>query len=157
MHHYLADLRWALFAGAGLTFRRTRIHFRSWLAWRSMPLLLGLALVAIFIWFAENIGTFSAVWLYPHQTSGWTMVRFAKLGAWFLLLIISYTLVAVVNGPRSLEPAVRRPSSRSPNQISREALPTGRSSRSIAETQASGVLDAKIQSPSRIWPARSRK
>ena len=32
-----------------------------------MPLLLGFTLVALFIWFAENIGTFTAAWIYPHQ------------------------------------------------------------------------------------------
>jgi uncharacterized membrane protein YoaT (DUF817 family) len=29
------------------------------------------------------------------------MVSFAKLGSWFLLLIISYTLVSLINAPRS--------------------------------------------------------
>jgi len=38
-------------------------------------------------------------WTYPHQTVGWGMVSFGKLGAWFLLLIVSYTLVAWVNKP----------------------------------------------------------
>jgi uncharacterized membrane protein YoaT (DUF817 family) len=98
-HHYIIDLRWALFAWAALLFARTRVYYRNWRRFRSMPLLLGLSLVALFIWLAENIGTFSAVWMYPHQRQGWTMVRFEKLGAWFLLLIISYTLVAVVNRP----------------------------------------------------------
>ena len=67
---------------------------------RSMPLLLGLALVSLFIWFSENIGTFTKIWLYPSQRHGWSMVSFDKLGSWFLLLIISYTLVSLVNAPR---------------------------------------------------------
>ena len=67
---------------------------------RSMPLLLGLVLVSLFIWFSENIGTFTRTWLYPSQLQGWSMVSFAKLGSWFLLLIISYTLVSLVNAPR---------------------------------------------------------
>ena len=61
-----------------------------------MPLLLGLVLVALFIWFAENIGTFTAAWVYPNQKEGWRMVGLAKLGSWFLLMIISYVLVASV-------------------------------------------------------------
>ena len=55
-----------------------------------MPLLLGLFLVALFIWFAENIGTLHPTWLYPHQMSRWSMVSLGKLSSWFLLLIISY-------------------------------------------------------------------
>jgi uncharacterized membrane protein YoaT (DUF817 family) len=65
-----------------------------------MPLLLGLLLVSVFIWFSENIGTFTKTWLYPSQRQGWSMVSFGKLGSWFLLLIISYTLVSLVNAPR---------------------------------------------------------
>jgi uncharacterized membrane protein YoaT (DUF817 family) len=98
-HHYVADLRWGLFAAAALLFGRSWVHYRVWRHDRAMPLLLGLFLVALFIWFAENIGTFTTVWLYPEQRAGWAMVRLGKLGAWFLLLIISYTLVAAVNRP----------------------------------------------------------
>jgi uncharacterized membrane protein YoaT (DUF817 family) len=65
-----------------------------------MPLLLGLVLVSVFIWFSENIGTFTKTWLYPSQRQGWSMVSVDKLGSWFLLLIISYTLVSLVNAPR---------------------------------------------------------
>src|SRR5262249_42041245 len=62
------------------------------------------ALVALFIWFAENIGTFTAAWMYPHQRQGWTLVASGKLGAWFLLMIISYALVAMLNGLRRPPP-----------------------------------------------------
>jgi len=99
-HHYMPDLRWLLFALAGWLFFRTRVYFRVWHHHRSMPLLLGLVLVSLFIWFSENIGTFTKIWLYPSQRLGWSMVSFDKLGSWFLLLIISYTLVSLVNAPR---------------------------------------------------------
>jgi uncharacterized membrane protein YoaT (DUF817 family) len=99
-HHYIADLRWLLFALAGWLFLRTHIHFKVWREYRAMPLLLGLLLVSVFIWFSENIGTFTKTWLYPSQRQGWSMVSFGKLGSWFLLLIISYTLVSLVNAPR---------------------------------------------------------
>jgi uncharacterized membrane protein YoaT (DUF817 family) len=65
-----------------------------------MPLLLGFLLVALFIWFAENIGTFARAWTYPGQENGWQMVSLAKLGSWYLLMIISFALVALVNRPR---------------------------------------------------------
>jgi uncharacterized membrane protein YoaT (DUF817 family) len=98
-HHYVADLRWLLLAATALMFARTWILYRIWRRECAMPLLLGLFLVALFIWFAENIGTFTTVWLYPHQHAGWTMVRLEKLTSWFLLLIVSYTLVAALHRP----------------------------------------------------------
>ena len=35
-----------------------------------MPLLLGLFLVAVFIWIAENLGTLTHTWVYPRQIAG---------------------------------------------------------------------------------------
>ncbi|WP_245448392.1 DUF817 domain-containing protein [Bradyrhizobium nitroreducens] len=99
-HHYVPDLRLVLFGAAALLFARTTVYFRVWNDDRSMPLLLGLMLVTAFIWFAENIGTFTRTWLYPSQQHGWAMVSPAKSGSWFLLLIISYTLVSLINKPR---------------------------------------------------------
>ena len=100
-HHYMPDMRLLLFAAAALAFGRTTIHFRVWRQHRAMPLLLGLGLVSLFIWISENIGTFTRTWLYPSQSHGWAMVSFGKLGSWFLLLMISYTLVSLINAPRS--------------------------------------------------------
>ena len=105
-----------LFAWAGWLLFRTRVHFRVWHDHRSMPLLLGLVLVSAFIWLSENIGTFTKIWLYPSQRLGWSMVSIDKLGSWFLLLIISYTLVSLVNAPqqkRRDEHAAPRPALRS--------------------------------------------
>ncbi|WP_100866470.1 DUF817 domain-containing protein [Novosphingobium kunmingense] len=99
-HHWLPDIRIALFATLGVLFWRTRVWFRVWRKDRWMPLLLGWLLVALFIWFAENIGTFSRAWLYPSQRDGWAMVSPAKLGAWYLLMYISFILVAAVHRPR---------------------------------------------------------
>lgn len=97
-HHYVWDGRVALFAVAAALFGPATIHYRIWLTHRRMPLLLGLVLVALFIWFAENIGTFASAWVYPHQRRVWSMVGLSKLGSWFLLMIISYTLAAWLNG-----------------------------------------------------------
>lgn len=102
-HHYVRDMRIVLFALTVFLFRKTHIHYRVWQNYRSMPLLLGLILVSFFIWLSENIGTYSKTWLYPAQVHGWSMVSFAKLGSWFLLLIVSYTLVALINKPRDLD------------------------------------------------------
>jgi len=101
-HHYVWDARVLLFALTALVFGRCRVHFKIWRAHRRMPLLVGFALVAVFIWFAENIGTFTAAWIYPHQREAWSLVSLGKLGAWFLLMIISYVLVALVNRPQAM-------------------------------------------------------
>ncbi len=101
-HHYVWDLRPVLFVAAIALIGPCSIYYRIWKRHRNMPLLLGLFLVAAFIWLAENIGTFTAAWAYPNQKHGWEMVSTGKLGAWFLLMLISYTLVAWLNQPTAM-------------------------------------------------------
>lgn len=103
-HHWLPDIRLGLFVAMALLFWRTRVHFTVWREPRWMPLLVGFGLVALFIWFAENIGTFARAWTYPDQSREWHMVSPAKLGAWCLLMYISFVLVASVHGRRAGEP-----------------------------------------------------
>jgi uncharacterized membrane protein YoaT (DUF817 family) len=55
---------------------------------------------AVFIWIAENIATLSRAWLYPDQLDGWVPVSPAKLGSWYLLMIVSFVLVTIVHRPR---------------------------------------------------------
>lgn len=97
-HHYVADFRMALIAIAALLYGPCLIRFRPDRDYRWMPLLLGLLLVALFIWIAENIATFARAWTYPGQEAGWQMVSLGKFGSWFLLMIISFVLVAAVQG-----------------------------------------------------------
>ncbi len=104
-HHFTIDFRLALFAATALLFGRCWIHFRIWRVHRRMPLLLGFALVTVFIWFAENIATYSNTWIYPHQAKAWSMVSTAKAGSWFLLMIISYTMVSLINRPAPFTPS----------------------------------------------------
>ncbi|NOU07846.1 MAG: DUF817 domain-containing protein, partial [Hyphomicrobiaceae bacterium] len=100
-HHYVWDIRPLLFLVAVALFGPCTIHYKIWRDHRRMPLLLGLILVALFIWFAENLGTFASAWIYPHQRAGWSPVHISKLSAWFLLMILSYTMVAALHGVRS--------------------------------------------------------
>ena len=102
-HHYVPDARALLFALTAMLFGRCWVHFKVWRVHRRMPLLLGFVLVALFIWLAENIGTFTAAWMYPNQRLGWSLVSLGKLGAWFLLMIVSYALVALLNRPENYE------------------------------------------------------
>jgi len=100
-HHYVADIRWGLYAASALLFWRSWFTFTPDRTARRMPVLLGLVLVALFIWFAENIGTFTAAWIYPNQRHGWALVPIGKLGAWYLLILLSFVLVTLVHPPQA--------------------------------------------------------
>jgi uncharacterized membrane protein YoaT (DUF817 family) len=97
-HHWFPDIRLGLFAACALLFWRTRFRFTPFRRSRAMPFLLGELLVALFIWIAENLATFSHSWLYPSQRDGWELVPPTKLGAWFLLMFISFVLVELLHG-----------------------------------------------------------
>ncbi|WHP58743.1 DUF817 domain-containing protein [Arthrobacter sp. KFRI-F3372] len=99
-HHYIWDARWVLLAAVVVVFARCVMHFRVFRKHHRMPLLLAFLLVALFIWVAENIATWSGAWLYPSQVDGWQPVGLEKLVAWFLLMIISVVLVAWVYKPQ---------------------------------------------------------
>ncbi len=99
-HHWTIDIRYGLFALTAQLFWRTRIYFRNWRTPRWMPLMIGFGLVALFIWFAENIATFANAWNYPGQEQEWQMVSFAKYGSWYLLMLISFVLVALIQPVR---------------------------------------------------------
>lgn len=101
MHHFMIDLRYGLFAITAALFLRTTVHYRVFRFRHRMPLLLGFLLVALFIWFAENIGTWSRAWIYPSQHNAWTLVSLQKLGAWYLLMILSFVLVTLVHRPKT--------------------------------------------------------
>lgn len=100
-HHFTVDLRYGLFAAVFILYLRTTVHYRVFRFRHRMPLLVGFLLVALFIWFAENIGTWSRAWLYPGQEEGWTPVSIQKLGSWYLLMIISFVLVTLIHRPRT--------------------------------------------------------
>jgi uncharacterized membrane protein YoaT (DUF817 family) len=95
-HHFTYDFRLILFASTVLLYGRCVVWFRPDHQHRPMPLVIGFLLVALFIWFAENLGTFARAWSYPGQEADWQMVSLAKLGSWYLLMIISFVLVAAV-------------------------------------------------------------
>lgn len=100
-HHWIWDFRWLLFAATALLFWRTRFYFTPDRTRRWMPALLGFLLVALFIWIAENLGTWARAWVYPDQQGGWSPVSLAKLGSWYLLMIISVVLVSLVQRPQA--------------------------------------------------------
>lgn len=104
-HHYMPDIRLALFLASAAVYGPCMLYYRPDEKERPMPLVVGLVLVALFIWFAENLATFARAWVYPSQREGWHPVSLDKLGSWYLLMIISFVLVAAIHhGPgRSAE------------------------------------------------------
>jgi uncharacterized membrane protein YoaT (DUF817 family) len=99
-HHFIFDFRWLMFTALFLLYFRSAIHYRVFRFRHRMPMLLAFLLVALFIWIGENIGTWSRAWIYPEQADGWSMVSLAKLGSWYLLMLISVVLVTLVHPPR---------------------------------------------------------
>lgn len=100
-HHYIYDFRWILLLAVVVIWMRTVVHFRIFRVTGRMPILLGFLLVATFIWFAENIATWSNAWAYPNQVDGWVPVSPSKLISWLLLMIISVVLVLWVYRPQA--------------------------------------------------------
>jgi uncharacterized membrane protein YoaT (DUF817 family) len=92
-HHYFFDIRWPLIIAGAIAFRKTLIHFKPKNMELRMPLLLGFVLVALFIYIAENLGTFARAWQYPGQENGWKPVHFSKFTAWYLLMQLSFILI----------------------------------------------------------------
>ncbi len=103
-HHYIWDLRWVLLGLTIFLFYRTSIYFKIIKTSRHMPILLGWLLVALFIWFAENIATYTNIWIYPNQAVEWKLVPVAKLSSWYLLMLLSFVLVSLINNVQIRQP-----------------------------------------------------
>ncbi len=92
--HFGPDFRWPLIAMILWIFRKVRVSFQVAETRYRMPLVGSYACIGTMIWIAENIGTRVGGWMYPNQAQTWTMVNFAKIGSWSLMVIISVVLVA---------------------------------------------------------------
>lgn len=93
-HHYIGDYRWYIAALAIGLYARAIVVFRPFDRDRRMPLILAFILIGFFIWLAENISTFFAVWHYPNQIGAWSTVHIGKWSSWTLLVIMTFTIVA---------------------------------------------------------------
>lgn len=100
------DFRLYIFTAAVLLFRRCFIYFRPDERVLSMPLLLAATLTAFFLWLAENVGTFTHTWSYPGRP--WALVPLAKMGAWGLLLGVSFVTVTLVFPPKAPDSETQR-------------------------------------------------
>jgi uncharacterized membrane protein YoaT (DUF817 family) len=143
-HHWAPDLRWPLAGLLLLATWGTWVHFTVGVARYRMPLVLAFSFIGLFLWLAENLATILAAYRYPDQVGGWTMVHVGKVGAWALLVVVSFALVAGWKGSALREetlrlvPAEARPLRRgvnrsaqgwSPRHRSRPALRAGEAAR----------------------------
>lgn len=93
-HHFVPDVRWPLIGLVFVVFARARVAFtvRGERLW--MPLALSFFLIGLFVWLAENVATFLGAWQYPNQHDRWAVVHPGKITSWFLLVIVSFLIVA---------------------------------------------------------------
>ncbi|MBP9762225.1 DUF817 domain-containing protein [Patescibacteria group bacterium] len=108
-NEFLPDARWmliplvfAVFWGVSVEFTITKRAYR-------MPISLSFFLIAFFIWIAENISTYFAAWKYPEQLDGWNIVSFKIISSWYLLVIISFILVANLKQLKAGKTALTKP------------------------------------------------
>ncbi|MCI4661739.1 MAG: DUF817 domain-containing protein [Neomegalonema sp.] len=110
-HHVTYDLRWVLFAASLVLFWRSRLGITLCGSNLKLPLLPVLVAVAVLIWGAENLATWARAWAYPYQLAGWRPVGIAKIGSWYLLMLLSFVLVASLHlrqKPSGLQPSSQR-------------------------------------------------
>ncbi|WP_240666784.1 DUF817 domain-containing protein [Longirhabdus pacifica] len=93
-HHYIPDFRWWLTLCLLIVFFRSSVTFQIQNSVYRMHILLSFLLIGFFIWIAENISTFFGAWSYPNQEQTWDIVHVSKISSWFLLIVVSFMIVA---------------------------------------------------------------
>lgn len=93
-NHFIYDFRLFLILAIFILYFKTWVEFTPRLKTYRMPLSVWFILIAFFVWVAENIGTYYGAWQYPSQIHVWEIVSFHKITSWFLMVIISFIIVA---------------------------------------------------------------
>ena len=93
-NHFFPDIRWILIPLVFVVFHGVWAEFTVTTKAYRMPVSVSFLLIAFFIWIAENISTYLGAWKYPYQLTTWNMVSLHKISSWYLLVIISFILVA---------------------------------------------------------------
>jgi uncharacterized membrane protein YoaT (DUF817 family) len=104
-NHYLPDQRWPIISLLCLFYGRTRVCFTALDRERRMPLVLSFVLIGLFVWVAENIGTYFGGWIYPAQMRHWAIVGPNKISSWMLMVVIAVLIVAALKRYRGTMPA----------------------------------------------------
>ncbi|GAT72604.1 hypothetical protein MHM582_1078 [Microbacterium sp. HM58-2] len=141
-HHFWWDARWVLLAAVVLLWLPTVMHARVWRRTLRLPLLAVFAGVAVFIYAAENIGTWSGAWVYPDQVAAWQPVSPSKVSSWFLLMIISVVMVTWVYPPQ-------RPAGRVRTTEGADAATAASAPSEVSQAPATGAAPAPPDPPRR--------
>ncbi|MFJ4224603.1 DUF817 domain-containing protein [Microbacterium sp. NPDC089695] len=147
-HHWWWDARWLLLAGVVALWLPTIMHARVWRRTIRLPLLAVFAGVAVFIYLAENIGTWAGAWAYPDQMVSWQPVSLSKLSSWFLLMIISVVMVTWVYPPRPPTAVAAPDTAEGADAALTASAPSDDGSRG-AQAPATGVVPAAPEPPRR--------
>ena len=107
-NHYVPDVRWAILVLLVIIFWKTKLRVElTNRVWVFHPLASN-ALLAFFVWIAEQIGTFARAWVYPSQAELWVPVSFHMFTSWYMLLVFSFIIIALINGLRYEAPALEK-------------------------------------------------
>jgi uncharacterized membrane protein YoaT (DUF817 family) len=90
----LYDLRWFLVAAVIGLYFKTYVLYRVAGEVRKMPMAFAFLCMGLAVYAAENVATYFGAWKYPNQHNGWQLVHISKISSWFLLIILSFLLVA---------------------------------------------------------------
>ncbi len=97
-NHFVYDVRWGIFGLLIIMFWKAKLRATITNKEYTFHPLFTNALLALFVWFAEQIGTFARAWVYPHQVAGWSPVSFHMFTSWYMLLIFSFILISLIMG-----------------------------------------------------------
>ncbi len=95
-NHFVYDVRYIIFAILVVIFWKTKFYVTLTNREYQIHPLITNSLLALFIWLAEQISTFARVWVYPNQIESWAPVSFHMLTSWYLLLIFSFIIIALL-------------------------------------------------------------
>ncbi|HYC34149.1 MAG TPA: DUF817 family protein [Candidatus Paceibacterota bacterium] len=95
-NHFTYDVRYELFALLIIIFWKTKIHVELTRKTYVFHPLITNALLALFVWLSEQIGTFARAWVYPNQAEVWRPVSFHMYTSWYMLLIFSFVIISVL-------------------------------------------------------------
>lgn len=100
-HHFIYDVRYFVLAGIFYMCAQTKVCMTIGRRRIEIHFLTIAASLAVLIWCAENIATYTHIWRYPHQSVIWEPVHFEKITSWFLLMLVSFSLVTCMLYPTS--------------------------------------------------------
>ncbi len=95
-NYFTYDVRYILFGLLVIMFWKTKLYANLTTREYQIHPLFAAGLMAVFLWLAEQIGTFARAWVYPDQTLGWKPVSFHMFTSWYMLIVFSFVIIALL-------------------------------------------------------------